>query len=234
MLQDNLLFVILISVVGIIAITVNYFISTREQHAEAKEHRLVWLKQQCESVFDALKVLREIDCNPDIIDKLNVHAMAMYDEVSMLAPDSELLAHLTQLKDDADQSLPAGHLLDSDRAVKRVQIFIGFVDKLILQMAYAARISPALAKSYRRDLYFLKITVVADAHMQQGYRIMKQGDKNTSLSHFKHAKAILLKANIPNKEKMLRVDKVNHEIYKIQPKREKSQGTLADSIDKLM
>lgn len=234
MLQDNLLYVILISIVGIVAITVNYFISTREQQAEAKDHRLTWLKQQCESVFAAIKILREVDCNPELIDKLNVHVMAMYDEIAMLAPDSELLAHMTQLKEDADQALPSGHLLDSDRAVKKVQIYIGFVDKLVVQLAYAGRLSPALAKTYRRELYMLKIAVVADAHMQQGHNLLAGGDTNTSLSHFKHAKAILLKANMPHKEKQARLEKVNHEIEKIQPKRAKSQGTLADSIDRLM
>ncbi|MBE9396185.1 DNA topoisomerase I [Pontibacterium sp. N1Y112] len=234
MLQDNLLYVILICVVGIVAITVNYLISTREQQAEAKEHRLNWLRQQSETVFTSLKVLREIDCNPEIIDKLNVHAMAMYDEIAMLAPDSDLLASMTQLKEDADQSLPANQILDSDRALKRVQIYINFVEKLVLQMAYAGKISPALAKSYRRDLHLLKVTVVADAHLTQGNNLLLQGDKNTALSHYKHAKAILLKGAISHQDRQARLEKVNHEIEKIQPKRNHGRGTLADSIDKLM
>ncbi|MGB0467441.1 MAG: DNA topoisomerase I [Pontibacterium sp.] len=234
MLQDNLLFVILIAIVGIVAMVVNNYISTKEQHAQAKEQRLIWLKQQCESVFLALRILREIDCNAEIIEKINVHVMAMYDEIALLAPESDLLVHITQLKEDADQALPAGHLLDSDRAVKRVQIYIGFAEKLILQMAHAGRISPALAKNYRLNLYLLKVSIVADAHLQQGHQYLADGDKNTALSHFKHAKAILLKANISHQEKMNRLEKVNHEIYNIQPKRNKSQGTLADSIDRLM
>jgi len=234
MLQDNLLYVILICVVGILAITVNYLISTREQQAEAKDNRLKWLKQQCETVFSALRVLREVDCNPEIIDKLNVHAMALYDELAMLAPDSDLLASMTQLKETADQALPAEHLLDSDRALKRVQIYVNFVEKLILQMAYAGKVSPALAKSYRRDLHLLKITVVADAHIHQGSNLLVQGDKNTALSHFKHAKAILLKGTISHHDRVERLERVNHEIEKIQPRRNHGRGTLADSIDKLM
>lgn len=234
MLQDNLLYVILISIVGIIAITINYIISAREQQNEAKQNRLTWLKHQGETVFAALRVLREVDCNPDIIEKLNVHAMAMYDEIAMLAPDSDLLASMTQLKEIADQALPADHLLDSDRTLKRIQIYINFVDKLVVQMAIGGKITPALAKTYRRELHLLKVTVVADAHIQQGANLLMQDDKNTALSHFKHAKAILLKGSIAHQDRKDRLERVNHEIEQIQPKRNTGRGTLADSIDKLM
>lgn len=229
------MYVILISVVGIAAITVNYIISTKEQLSEATRTRLEWLQQQSETIFTCLKLLRQIDCNSEIIEKINLHAMAMFEEIAVLAPDSELLANITQLKEIADRALPGEYELNSDRSVKRVQIYINYAEKLVLQMGYARKINPALAKSYRRELYLLKISVVADAHIQQGNKLLAElDDKNTALSHFKHAKAILLKANIPPKEKTAKLERVNREIQKIQPQRTRSQGTLADSIDKLL
>lgn len=229
------MYVILISVVGIAAITVNYIISTKEQLTEATRERLTWLQQQSETIFTCLKLLRQIDCNSEIIEKINLHAMAMFEEIAVLAPDSELLASITQLKEIADRALPGEYELTSDRSVKRVQIYINYAEKLVLQMGYMRKINPALAKSYRRELYLLKIAVVADAHIQQGNKLLAElDDKNTALSHFKHAKAILLKANIPPKEKAAKLEQVNREIQKIQPQRTRSVGTLADSIDKLL
>jgi len=132
MLNDNILLVVLIAVVGLVAITVNFVITTREQQEEAKEKRLTWLKGQAEHILQALAVLREADCKPEIVQKINEHATALLEEVAMLAPDSELFEALTQQKDSADKAFSSPDVFDSDRSLKRAQIYINFAEKLIL------------------------------------------------------------------------------------------------------
>lgn len=234
MLKDNILFVILLAVVGVIALTINYIISTQELQDEAKKERLKWLQQQSEHLFHALTILRELDCKEAIVDKLDEHAMALLEEISLLAPDSELLEKMAELKDTADSALPTTRTLDSDRNLKRAQIYINFSEKMIISLAKGGRLTTTLAKSYQQELYWLKTTMVVDAHLHQGERFLAAADKLTALSHFKHAKAVLMRANIPPHYKASRMSRINGEVEKLQPKRTKYQGTLAESIDRLL
>ena len=234
MLSDNILYVVLIAVVGLIALTVNFVITTREQQEEAKEKRLTWLKGQTEHILQALSVLREADCKQEIIQKIDEHTISLIEEIGMLAPESELFQQITQQKDTSDKAYPAKDAFDSDKALKRAQIYINFSEKLVIQLARGGKVTPTLARSYQQELYWLRITVVADAHLHQGINFHEAGDEMTALSHFKHSKALLLKATIPNHKKKERMDKVEALIQSIQPKRARSQGTLADNLDRFM
>lgn len=234
MLNDNLLFVILIAVVGLVAITVNFVITTREQQEEAKDQRLTWLKGQAEHILQAIAVLREADCKPEIIQKINEHATSLLEEVAMLAPDSELFNSLTQQKDTADKAFASAEVFDSDKALKRAQIYINFAEKLVLQLARGGKITLTLARSYQQELYWLRITVVADAHVSQGNRFLQNEDSMTAVSHYRHAKALLVRANIPHTVKKPRLETVDKLIEEIQPRKPRSQGTLADSLDRLL
>ena len=234
MLQDNLMFVILIAIVGVGALTVNYIITSKELHSEAVESRLAWLKQQCELIFTALKVLKEIGTNPELTERINNHVMAMYDEVSMLAPDSELLAHLTDLREACDKALPTEDAVISDKAVKTAQVYLAFAEKLVIQLAKGGRLNVELAKSFRKDIHFQKIAIVVDAHLVQAKSHLEQDDKITALTHFKHAKAILMKANAPRAWKASRLDKTNAAIEALQPKRAAPSTRLVDSIDRML
>lgn len=220
--------------VGLIAITVNFVITTREQQEDAKEKRLTWLQGQAEHIFQALAVLREADCKQEIIHKINEHATSILEEVAMIAPDSELFQTISQQKDAADQAHPSPHVFDSDRALKRAQIYINYAEKLVLQLAQGRKITLTLARSYQQELYWLRTTVVADAHIAQGVKFLNADDQMTALSHYRHAKALLVRATIPNHNKKSRLDVVNDAINKIKPKRSKSQGTLAESMDRLL
>jgi len=233
-LSDNILYVVLIAVVGLIALTVNFIITTREHQEDAKEKRLIWLKGQAEHILQAISVLREANCKPEIINKINEHATSLLEEVAMLAPDSELFHSLSKQKDTADQAQPSANVFDSDKSLKRAQIYINFSEKLVLQLAKGGKITLTLARSYQQELYWLRITVVADAHIAQGEKFLASEDLMTAVSHFRHAKALLVRANIPQHNKKSRLDIVNGQIEKIQPKRAKSQGTLADSLDRFL
>jgi len=234
MLHDNILLVVLIAIVGLVAITVNFVITTREQQEEAKEKRLTWLKGQAEHILQAIAVLREADCKPEIVQKINEHAISLLEEVAILAPDSELYEALTQQKDTADKAFPSPDAFDSDRSLKRAQIYINFAEKLVLQLARGGRITRTLARSYQQELYWLRITVVADAHIMQGERFKKSDDLMTALSHYRHAKALLVRANIPVQNKKSRMDTVEELIESIQPKKPRPQGSLAESLDRLL
>ena len=233
-MNDNILYVVLIAVVGLIALTVNFIITTREQQEDAKEKRLTWLKGQAEHILQAIAVLREANCKPDIINKINEHATSLLEEVAMLAPDSELFHSLSKQKDTADQAYASADVFDSDKSLKRAQIYINFAEKLVLQLAKGGKITLTLARSYQQELYWLRITVVADAHIAQGEKYLGSEDPMTAVSHFRHAKALLVRANIPHHNKKSRLDMVNAQIEKIQPKRQKSKGTLADSMDRFL
>lgn len=234
MLNDNLLYVVLIAVVGLIALTVNFIITTREQQEDAKEKRLTWIQGQAEHILQALAVLREADCKPEIIHKINEHATSLLEEVALLAPDSELFHNLSQQKDNADKAYANPSAFDSDKSLKRAQIYINFAEKLVLQLARGNKITLTLARSYQQELYWLRITVVADAHVTQGDNFREADELMTAVSHYRHAKALLVRANIPQHNKKERLDKVEALIEGIQPRRPKSQGTLSESMDRLL
>ena len=234
MLNDNILLVILIAVVGLVAITVNFVITTREQQEEAKEKRLTWIKGQAEHIFQALSVLREANCKIEIIQKIDEHATILLEEVALLAPDSELFKSLAEQKDSADRAAPSADSFDSDRSLKRAQIYINFSEKLVLQLAKGGKITLILAKSYQQELYWLRITVVADAHLVQGNKFKANSDLMTAVSHYRHAKALLVKANIPMQKKKPLLEQVDALIEEIQPKKPRSHGSLAESLDRLL
>ncbi|MET4160412.1 MAG: DNA topoisomerase I [Marinobacterium sp.] len=231
MLGDNLYLVILIAGVGILALAINYVVTTREQQTEARRERLSWLQTQAEHTLHALAILKESGCRQDIIDKLNQHAMALIEEISLLAPDSELMSEISKLKESSDRSKPDKSRFNSDRAVKRAQIYINFAEKLIVQMAQAGKMTGQLARTYQTELYWLNVSLVADAHQYQASRLIESGDKLAALSHLKHAKAVLVRATAPQRQKQPRLDELQAEIDRIQPKRNWGAGALAESLD---
>jgi hypothetical protein len=231
MLGDNLYLVILIAGVGILALVVNHLVTTREQEAEARRERLSWLQTQAEHTLNALAILKEAGCRQDIIDKLNQHAMALIEEISLLAPDSELMSEISRLKETSDRSKPDKTRFNSDRAVKRAQIYINFAEKLILQMAQAGKMTSQLARTYQMELYWLNVSLVVDAHHYQAKRLLESGDTPAALSHLKHAKAVLVAATVAQRQKQPRLDELQAEIDKIRPKRDWGAGALAESLD---
>lgn len=231
MLGDNLYLVILIAGVGILALAINHVLTSREQQAEARRERLSWLQTQAEHTLHALAILREAGCRQDIIDKLNQHAMALIEEISLLAPDSELMNEISQLKERSDRSRPDKSGFNSDRAIKRAQIYINFAEKLILQMAKGGKMTAQLARTYQAELYWLNVSLVADAHRQQATRLLESGDKLAALSHLKHAKAVLVRATVPQPQKQPHLDSLQAEIDSIQPRRNWDSSALAESLD---
>lgn len=231
MLGDNLYLVILIATVGILALVVNYIITTRERDSEARRERLDWLKTQAEHTLHALAILKEGGCRQDIIDKLNQHAMALIEEINLLAPDSELMGQISALKETSDRSRQDRSRFNSDRAVKRAQIYINFAEKLIVQMAKAGKMTGQLARTYQQELYWLNVSLVADAHQHQAQRLLEAGDQHTALSHLRHAKAVLVRATVPQRQKQPKLDELQAAIDRIQPKRNWGAGALAESLD---
>ncbi|MBR9828572.1 MAG: DNA topoisomerase I [Oceanospirillales bacterium] len=231
MLGDNLYLVIMIAGVGILALVVNYVVTSREQESEARKERLSWLKTQAEHTLNALSVLKESGCRQDIIDKLNQHAMALIEEISLLAPDSELMTQISELKETSDRTKVDKSRFNSDRAVKRAQIYINFAEKLIVQMAKAGKMTGQLARTYQQELYWLNVSLVADAHQHQANRLSEMGDKHTALTHLKHAKAVLVRATAPQRQKQPKLDEIQASIERIQPKRNFGSGALAESLD---
>ena len=89
MLVENITYIIIIVCVGVLAISLNYFITNREQDKNNKEERLTWLNEQATRTIEAMKSLKQAGCKPEIIEKLNQHVTLQIEEISTLAPDSE-------------------------------------------------------------------------------------------------------------------------------------------------
>lgn len=233
MLQDNMLYVMLLGVVAVIALTANYILTTKEEQNKRKQERLKYLSAQAEHIIQAVSVLREANCKPDIVEKIDEHLMSLIDEVGMLAPDSPLYADLNQQKSAADNAIATSDIFSSDKSLKRAQIYINFAEKLSLQMARGGKITTSLARNYQQELYWLKVNVVVSAHISQGVRFRDQKDTLTAHTHFKHAKALLIGATLPQHNKKERLAELQVMIDEVEPRRVEQKHTqLDDDYDK--
>ncbi len=231
MLSDNLVYVLLIALVGTAALAANYLITSREAQSKARAERLKWLKAQSEHTLNALAVLKELGCRADIVDKLNQHALSLIEEISALAPNSELMTQVARSKETTDRTTERASGLESDRAVRRAQIYLNFAEKLLIEMGRKGRLTPQLARAYQQELYWLNVTMVTQAHVTQAAQLLKAGDKHGALAHYKHAKAIAVRATVPIQQKRPLLEQLQAEINQLQPKRDYGSGTLADSLD---
>ena len=231
MLSDNLLYVLLIALVGCAALAVNHVITYREAQSKARNARLKWLRQQAEHTLNALAVLKEVGCRSDIIDKLNQHALALIEEINVLAPESDLMAEIARSKETTDRAKPRPGGLGSDRAVRRAQIYLNFAEKLLQEMGRKGHLTPQLARSYQQELYWLNVSMVTEAHITQAERLLKNGEKHGALAHYKHAKAVLVRATLPQEQKQPLQERLQEQIDRLQPRRDYGAGALAESID---
>ena len=231
MLSDNIFYVVLIAIVGILALTANYVLTHKETQSVEKSKRLKWLKEQAEHTLNALAVLKEVGCREDIIEKLNQHAMTLIEEIGALAPDSDLMTEIVRNKESTDRVERRDGGLTSDRSVKRAQIYLNFAERLFVDLANKGRLTVHLAQAYQQELYWLNITIVTEAHINQAKRMVSINEPMSALSHYKHAKAILLRSTISGRQKKRYLDDIQAEIEKIQPRKDSGAGTLAESLD---
>ncbi|GGO75865.1 hypothetical protein GCM10011348_01670 [Marinobacterium nitratireducens] len=232
MLQDNLTYIILIAVVGLVALLTSHVISNREKDASARRERLRWLQQQAEHCCNALMVMRAAGCKSEIIDRIDAHTQTLIDEMEVLAPDSETLQTTRNLKAGADRATPSSVPLNSDRAIKRASIYIRFAGRLLEELAKARQISSQLAAAYAQDLHWLNVSIVATAHLAQGQKSLSAEDRPAALSHLKHAKAVLTRAMVPQQLKQDRLQQIQSLLDSLEPRPQRSAGTLADEVDK--
>ena len=233
-LSENILYILLIAVVGLAALVINFIISRREQREAAKRKRLTWLQAQIEQVLQTSAALRTVSCKPEIVNKIDEYAISLIEEVSRLAPESELFQALSKQKDATDNTTAAETSFTTDKSLKRVQIYINFAEKLLVDLVKKQKVSLMLAKGYKLELYWLRVTVVVDAHIAQGERMLAAEDPVGALSHFRHAKALLLRANIQYQYKLSRLNTIHNYFEEIQPKRSNAQGTLAKSMERFL
>ncbi|MFC6673566.1 DNA topoisomerase I [Marinobacterium aestuariivivens] len=232
MLQDNLSFIILIAVVGLAALLTSHIISSREKDAKARAERLKWLQQQAEHSLNALMVMRAAGCKAEIVDRIDAHAQTLIEEIGVLAPDSELLGSIGNLKASADRATASSVPMNSDRAIKRASIYIKFASQLLEEMAKANQLSGQLASSYAQDLHWLNVSIIATAHLAQGQKSLSLEDRPAALSHLKHAKAVLTRAMVPQQLKQDRLQQIQSLLDSLEPRPERSRGgILADDLE---
>lgn len=231
MLQDNLIYIVIIALIGSISLGINYYISQREFNTIRRNDRLTWLRKQTFHTLDAIATLKAAGCKPEILERLNQHAMLQIEEISLLAPDSDLMTQVNNQKETADRTAPGQGDFNSDKQLKRFQIYIKFTEKLLGQMLKKGKLSPLLAENYGQELYWLNISIVTDAHIYQAQRLLKQNEKLLALSHLKHAKAVIVRAMVPQQKKQPKLDLIQPQINAIQPRKVTSGGALEDSLD---
>ncbi|NRA18896.1 MAG: DNA topoisomerase I [Oceanospirillaceae bacterium] len=219
MLIENIVYIIAIVCIGVLAISLNYFITNREQDTSDRQERLSWLNEQASRTLEAMKSLKEAGCKPEIIEKLNQHVTLQIEEISTLAPDSEIMTQINQKKEVTDSTFASTTHLNNDRELKRIQIYITYTERLVKQMVKNRSISTKLGKSYLTELYWLNIRNVVDAHRTQADRVLENNDNLTALSHLKHAKAIIVRAQIAQSLKQERLDDIQQKINAIEPKK---------------
>ncbi len=219
MLIENIGYIIAIVCVGVIAIAVNYYITNREVDTKNRQERLTWLNEQATRTLEAIKALKEAGCKPEIVEKLNQHVTIQIEEISTLAPDSEIMSQINQTKEITNNTSASVTHLNNDRELKRIQIYITYTEKLIKQMVKHRTINMKLGKSYMSELYWLNIRNVVDAHRTQAQRVMENKDILTAISHLKHAKAILFRAQVPQSTKQERLDDIQAKLIELEPQR---------------
>ncbi|SFG61511.1 DNA topoisomerase I [Neptunomonas qingdaonensis] len=234
MLQDNLIYIVIIALIGAIALGISHFISQREHNAIVKSERLTWLRKQAFYTLDAIATLKAAGCKPEILEKLNQHAMLQIEEISMLAPDSDLMTEVNNQKETADRTPPGQGVFNSDKDLKRFKIYVNFTEKLLAEMLKKGKLSTILAENYAQELYWLNISIVADAHMHQAQQFLTQDEKLLALSHMKHAKAVIVRAMVPQQKKQPKLDLIQPQINAIQPRKVNQGGALADSLDNFL
>ncbi len=231
MLHDNIIILITIAVVGLLALIGSHIISQREQHAREQAARAKWLGQQAEHGINALGILRACSCKPEIIERIETHVEGLISEMAALTPDNPLLSTLSSQKQNAKRSTAAAATLNSDRAIKRASIFINYARELLTEMVQNNSVSPALAKNYAQELHWLNVSMIATAHLTQGQKSLGTQDKPVALSHLKHAKAVLTRAMVPQQLKQERLTQIQSLLDSLEPRPQRSDGTLADTID---
>lgn len=233
MLQDNLIFLIIIASVGLLALLINYYISSREQREEARIKRLNQLQRESEDILNTLAVLREADCRTEIIDKISEYSIKMIEEIAMLAPGSEILEQISAQKESADRMSPMPTGFSNDRSLKRVQIYIKHAENVLISMTKQGMLAVSTAKQFQQDLYWLHVCIFADAHIAQGNYYLEKQDKLIAMSHYKHAKAIITRTNVPQRQKQEYLDNIRALLNKARPNSNIGANTLASSLDEL-
>lgn len=210
--NDSLLYVVILAAVLLAALGLNAFLDFRNDLNAKRRARLKWLSEQSAHTLNALAVLKQAGCRADIVEKLDQHAMSLIEEMIALSPKLNMGAP------DPNEAASAvePQQLTSDRAIKRAQIYIKFAEKLMIELANGGRITMQLAQSYKQELYWLSVTVVADGHINQAKTLEAAGASLPALSHLKHAKACLVRAMVPADLKQARLQGLEADINRLE------------------
>jgi len=212
MYNDNFIYVVILIAVLLAALGLNAFIDFRNDLNKKRRERLKWLSEQSSHTLNALSILKQAGCRPDIVEKLDQHAMSLIEEMIALSPKLNMGA--------PDPAEAAGAVepqsLTSDRAIKRAQIYIKFAEKLMIELARGGRITMQLAQAYKQELSWLSVTVVADGHINQAKALEASGAMLPALSHLKHAKAVVVRAMVGADLKQSRLQTLQADINRLE------------------
>lgn len=211
MLNANLIYLVIAALVLFAALGVNALIDYRNQLTRQRRERLDWLSKQSSHTLNALAILKQTGCKAEIIEKIDQHAMSLIEEMIALSPKLDMPVP----DSTAGAPAPQPAALNSDRAIRKAQIYIGFAEKLIMELGRGGRITMQLAHAYKQELYWLNVTVVADGHINQAKLLESNGRTLAALSHLKHAKAVMVRAMVSEELKRGRLDALQRDIDRL-------------------
>lgn len=226
MYNDNFIYVVILILVLLAALGLNAFLDFRNDLNKKRRERLKWLSEQSSHTLNALSVLKQAGCRADIVEKLDQHAMSLIEEMIALSPKLNMGAP------DPNEAASAvePQSLTSDRAIKRAQIYIKFAEKLMIELARGGRITMQLAQSYKQELHWLSITVIADGHINQAKTLEASGAMLPALSHLKHAKAVIVRAMVSADLKQTRLQTIQADINRLEAVAQTQKPTITRPV----
>ncbi len=191
-MPDTSHWIILTALIAVLvaALAVNHYVHQRHQTAENRRLHSKRLKAHIHQLLDTLTVLKQTPCNPQLVRLLGDYSIDLFKQLASLSEDAQML---NQLENTAATTAPLSLQLKSDKDLQRAQFNIAKGSAFLMNLKQQGKLTPQIFNEYRQELQWIHCLVAADAHIQQGKRMLEAGRPSSASSHFKHARAAISK-----------------------------------------
>ncbi len=169
----------------------NFYLHRKEALEKSRKQLIQNIKIETEQILSALITLKQIHCDPRVIEFLSSHSAHQLERMRTLDPNSGLMEQLTgPTASNSKGSTPAPPIL-SKRAISHAQSNIRYTGTLLQQLTNDGKIPPAIYGELRREMIWQYCKVEIDAHMNMGKKMLNSKKISVAASHFKHARSTL-------------------------------------------
>ncbi len=175
----------------LLALGGNYYLHRREVLEKARKQLIQKIKTETEQILSALITLKQINCDPRVIEFLSNHSAHQLERMRALDPESGLMEQLTgPTANNSKGSTPPPPIL-SKRAINNAQNNIRYTGTLLQQLTNDGKIPPAVYGELRREMIWQYCKVEIDAHLTMGKKMLNSKKISIAASHFKQARSTL-------------------------------------------